>query len=361
MAAVVRRARQHGDRLRAPGRAREGARKRSEPRRCARPLRRHRRRRPRQGGRDRPGMPRTPSRSRGRGRRGCRVMSDAEPTLRERTASMSPQGKSAVRIDGRSMAFVSKGTGDPIVLLHGNPTSSYVWRHVIDEVAAHGRCFAPDLLGMGDSEKLADSGPTSCTLVRHPDAVRGIAYLEGIVAPMTWADLPPLAVELFKALRSPAGEQMILEQNMFIEALLPSGVSKVLEPDVLDEYRRPYLQEGESRRPTLSWARQIPLDGEPAEVDRIVRQYSSWMARNDIPKLFINGDPGMVLVGRARDLCRTWPNQTEVTVPGLHFLQEDSGQKIGHAIGEWLRTIVGALNGNRADALSVAISRPRSQ
>src|SRR6516164_1451988 len=218
MAAVVRRARQHGDRLRAPGRAREGARKRSEPRRCARPLRRHRRRRPRQGGRDRPGMPRTPSRSRGRGRRGCRVMSDAEPTLRERTASMSANSKSAVRIDGRSMAFVSKGTGDPIVFLHGNPTSSYVWRDVIDEVAAHGRCLAPDLLGMGDSQKLADSGPTSYTLVqhrnaldawfdavgatervtlvghdwgsalgfdwahRHPDAVRGIAYLEAIVA-----------------------------------------------------------------------------------------------------------------------------------------------------------------------------------
>jgi haloalkane dehalogenase len=262
------------------------------------------------------------------------------------------------------------------VLLHGNPTSSYVWRHVIDEVAAHGRCLAPDLLGMGDSEKLADSGPTSYTFeqhrdaldawldavgatervtlvghdwgsalgfdwaYRHPNAVRGIAYLEAIVAPVTWADLPPPAAELLKALRSPAGEQMILEQNMFIEALLPSGVSKVLEPDVLDEYRRPYLQEGESRRPTLSWARQIPIDGEPAEVDRIVREYSSWMARNDIPKLFINGDPGMVLVGRARDFCRTWPNQTELTVPGLHFLQEDSGQKIGHAIAEWLGTIV---------------------
>jgi len=261
------------------------------------------------------------------------------------------------------------------VLLHGNPTSSYVWRHVIDEVAAHGRCLAPDLLGMGDSEKLVDSGPTSYTLVqhrnaldawfdavgatervtlvghdwgsalgfdwafRHPDAVRGIAYLEAIVAPMTWADMPPPAAELFQALRSPAGEQMILEQNLFIEALLPSGVLTPLEADVLDEYRRPYLQEGESRRPTLSWARQIPIDGEPEEVDQIVREYSSWMARNDIPKLFIDGDPGMALVGRARDFCRTWPNQTEVTVPGLHFLQEDSGQKIGHAISEWMRTI----------------------
>ena len=302
-------------------------------------------------------------------------MSDAEPTLRERTASMSANSKSAVRIDGRSMAFVSKGTGDPIVLLHGNPTSSYVWRDVIDEVAAHGRCLAPDLLGMGDSQKLADSGPTSYTLVqhrnaldawfdavratervtlvghdwgsalgfdwahRHPDAVRGIAYLEAIVAPMTWADMPSPAAELFKALRSQAGEQMILEQNTFIEALLPSGVLTPLEADVLDEYRRPYLQEGESRRPTLSWAREIPIDGEPPEVDRIVREYSSWMARNDIPKLFIDGDPGMALVGRARDFCRTWPNQTEVTVPGLHFLQEDSGQKIGHAISEWMRTI----------------------
>ena len=288
---------------------------------------------------------------------------------------MTETRKSSVNIGGLSMAFVTAGTGDPIVFLHGNPTSSYLWRHVMPSAAGIGRCMAPDLIGMGDSDKLPHGGPKSYTFAahrrildawfeavgatervtlvvhdwgsalgfdwarRHPHAVRGIAYMEALVGPVTWADLPGPAVEVFKALRSPAGEPMILAGNMFVEALLPAGVLTPLSPDVLAEYRRPFAQEGESRRPTLTWPRQIPIDGEPADVDLVVREYSRWMARNDIPKLFVNADPGMILVGRQRDFCRTWRNQTEVTVPGLHFVQEDSGPKIGEALAGWLVTI----------------------
>jgi len=290
---------------------------------------------------------------------------------------MTEDHKSSVTVDGLSMAFTSTGAGDPIVFLHGNPTSSYLWRHVIPPIAGLGRCIAPDLIGMGDSDKLASIGPGSYTFAqhrrfldgwldavgatervtlvlhdwgsglgfdwayRHPRAVRAIAYMEAIVQPITWADLPEPAVHVFKALRSAAGEQMILEQNMFVEALLPAGVLTPLSSDVLEEYRRPFAQKGEGRRPTLTWPRQIPIDGEPADVDRVVRDYSGWMARNDIPKLFVNADPGMVLVGGPRDFCRTWRNQTELTVPGLHFIQEDSGPMIGQALGEWLATIPG--------------------
>jgi haloalkane dehalogenase len=291
---------------------------------------------------------------------------------------MTPIAKSFVKVDGTPIAFTSAGAGDPIVLIHGNPTSSYLWRDITPHLSHLGRCLAPDLLGMGDSGKLADSGPTSYTFsqhsyvldrilsevgacervtlvlhdwgsalgfdwaYRHPGAVRAIVYMEAIVAPLTWADLPEAAVEMFKALRSPAGEAMILDENMFVEGLLPAGVLTPLAPETLAEYRRPFTSAGESRRPTLTWPRQIPIDGEPADVDHAVANYSEWMARNDIPKLFVNADPGMVLVGRSRNFCRSWPNQTEVTVPGLHFIQEDSGPRIGEAVAKWLTRVGGS-------------------
>lgn len=286
---------------------------------------------------------------------------------------MAKIAKQHATVNGAQMAYIDTGTGDPIVFLHGNPTSSYLWRHVIAEVSAHGRCLAPDLIGMGDSDKLANSGPGSYTFAehreyldawfdavgirenvtlvghdwgsalafdwarRHPAAVQGIAYMEAIVQPGRWADLPPEAAELFAGLRSPAGEQMILEQNLFVEAILPAGVLHPLSEETLAEYRRPFNMPGEGRRPTLTWARQIPLDGDPADVAAVVQDYSAWLARSPIPKLFINADPGQVLTGPAREFCRTWPNQTEVTVPGRHFIQEDSGQQIGQAIAPWQR------------------------
>ena len=285
---------------------------------------------------------------------------------------MKATQKNFVQVHGRRLAYVEAGSGDPIVFLHGNPTSSFVWRDVIPAVTHLGRCLAPDLLGMGDSDKLPGSGPGSytfedhrhyldgwftavgatdhLTLVlhdwgsalgfdwahRHPAAIHAIAYMEAIVRPISWDDLPDGAAGLFRALRSPAGEQMILRDNFFVENLLPSGVQRALAPGVLAEYQRPFAQPGEGRRPTLTWPRQIPIDGEPATVAEIVTGYGNWMTANTIPKLFINARPGASLVGAPREFCRTWPNQREITVPGIHLLQEDSAPQIGHALAEWI-------------------------
>lgn len=269
------------------------------------------------------------------------------------------------------MAYVEAGEGDPIVLMHGNPTSSYLWRNVIPPLTGLGRCIAPDLIGMGDSEKVG-SGPRSyryidhrtfvdaflevvgvsenVTLVghdwggalafdwanRHRQAVKGIAYMETIVMPVSWEDWPEAARKIFQAMRSGAGEEIVLQKNVFVERILPASVLDPLDEATMAEYRRPYLVAGESRRPTLTWPREIPIDGEPEAVAAIVDEYGRWLAHSDIPKLFINADPGSILVGRQREFCRSWPNQTEVTVRGLHFIQEDSGAEIGEAIAGWL-------------------------
>jgi len=283
--------------------------------------------------------------------------------------------KRRVEIDGVSMAYVEEGSGDPIVLLHGNPTSSYLWRNVIPHLAPLGRCVAPDLLGMGDSGRLPDSGPgryrfvdhrrhldgllgalgvdRAATFVvhdwgsalgfdwanRHRDAVAGLAYMEAIVRPVTWAEWPDEARRVFQGFRSEAGESMVLERNVFVENVLPGSVLRRLSDDEMAEYRRPYVEPGESRRPTLTWPREIPIDGEPPDVTEIVRSYSEWLSASPVPKLFVNADPGAILRGVQRDFCRTWPNQTEVTVRGSHFVQEDSPDEIGRAVAGWLRGI----------------------
>ena len=276
---------------------------------------------------------------------------------------------------GSRMAYVEVGSGDPIVFLHGNPTSSYLWRNVIPHCEGLGRCIAPDLIGMGDSAKLSPSGPDRyrfvehrryldallesldvrerVTLVihdwgsalgfdwanRHRAAVRGIAYMEGIVMPVTWADWPKAATPVFKGFRSPAGEQMVLEQNVFIEQVLPTSILRTLSDEEMAAYRRPFAEPGEGRRPTLTWPRQIPIEGEPAEVVEIVRAYGEWLRTSPVPKLFINADPGAILRGAPRDFCRTWPNQTETTVKGIHFIQEDSPDEIGAALAGWIPTL----------------------
>ena len=279
--------------------------------------------------------------------------------------------KQFIDVQGKSMAYVEMGKGDPIVFQHGNPTSSYLWRNIMPHLADQGRCIAVDLIGMGDSDKLDNPGPDSyryvehreylfaawqalgvsdrVTLVihdwgsalgfdwaqQHPDAVLGIAYMEAIVRPVTWDEWPEAARAVFQGFRSAAGEAMVLDKNMFVERVLPGSVLRDMTEDEMNVYRRPFLKPGEDRRPTLTWPRQIPIEGEPQDVHDIVAGYSDWIYSSNIPKLFINAEPGAILVGPQREFCRAWKNQQEVTVKGNHFLQEDSPDEIGKAIAEW--------------------------
>ncbi|MFC3105234.1 haloalkane dehalogenase [Salinisphaera aquimarina] len=284
------------------------------------------------------------------------------------TTSDRPE-KRTIDVHGRRMAYVEMGQGDPIVFLHGNPTSSYLWRHVMPHLAQHGRCIAPDLIGMGDSEPSGSTGRDAYTFAEHRnyldalleqlgvdnnvvlvvhdwgsglgfdwanrnrDKIQGIAYMEAIVAPVTWADWPDNARGIFQAMRSDAGEELVLEKNIFVERILPGSILRDLSEDEMNEYRRPFADSGERRRPTLTWPREIPIDGEPANVHEIVTQYGRWLAEDaSLPKLFINADPGSILIGAQREICRGWPNQEEVTVSGVHFIQEDSPHEIGDAI-----------------------------
>ena len=287
-----------------------------------------------------------------------------------------PYEKKYQDVNGKKIAYVEVGEGDPIILLHGNPTSSYLWRNVIPELEGKGRIIAPDLIGQGDSDKLpAEDGPDrynfltaynylaglldaigateKVTLVihdwgsalgfywaqQHPNALRGIAYMEGIVCPVTWDDWPESARGIFRGFRSDKGEELILQRNMFIEAVLPSSVIRGLGEEEMAHYRKPF-DTPDNRQPTLNWPRQIPINGEPPEMVALVESYGQWMANNDkLPKLFVNAEPGSILTGKARDFCRSWPNQTEVTVKGTHFIQEDSPEEIGQAVANWLSTI----------------------
>ena len=267
------------------------------------------------------------------------------------------------------MVYIDTGTGDPVVFLHGNPTSSYLWRNIIPYVEGLGRCLAPDFVGMGDSGKnpagsyrFVDHAryldawfdtleiTEKVTLVmhdwgsalgfywahRHPGRVKGIAYMEALVRPLTWAEYNDTSRALFQAIRSPAGERIILEKNVFVERILPGSVLRGLTEEEMAVYRRPYLEPGESRRPTLNWPREIPIEGEPADVVEIVDRYAKWLATSPVPKFFINADPGAILIGAQREFCRSWPNQQEVTVKGSHFVQEDSPVEIGQAIASFV-------------------------
>jgi haloalkane dehalogenase len=285
-----------------------------------------------------------------------------------------PLAKSYVDVLGTRMAYHARGEGAPVLLLHGNPTSSYLWRDVLPELKGRGRLIAPDLIGMGDSAKLPNPGndtyrfTTHCDYLgafidavvgdteslvlvvhdwgsalgfdwanRHRDRVRGVAYMEAIVRPIvSWDEWSAAATPIFQGFRSDKGEQMILERNMFVERVLPGSVLRKLTEAEMAEYRRPFLGPGD-RWPTLTWPRQIPIAGEPADVARIAADYSSWMAENDIPKLFVNAEPGAILIGAPREFCRSWKNQVEVTVPGSHFIQEDSGPAIGRAVAGWMK------------------------
>ncbi len=284
---------------------------------------------------------------------------------------MLKMSKKFMQVASRRVAYVDEGAGAPIVFLHGNPTSSFLWRNIVAPLSVRYRCIAPDLIGMGDSEKLPSAGDSAYSFVeqqryldgflealrldepallvvhdwgsalgfdwtrRHPERVRGLAYMEAIVGVRDWQSMPLPAQEIFQALRSPAGEDLILEQNAFVERLLPSSILRALSPEEHAEYRRPFAAPGEGRRPTLAWPRQLPISGEPAEICALVERYAAFLAQSQLPKLFINVEPGRLLVGNLRDRCRRWPNQHEVTVRGLHYVQEDSPLEIAAALADF--------------------------
>jgi len=283
--------------------------------------------------------------------------------------------KKKISIDGKEIAYHQQGSGEPIVFLHGNPTSSYLWRNITPYLHDQASCISMDLIGMGDSDKLDNPDTNSyrfeehfyyvekaikaltnnekITLVvhdwgsalgfhwsyKHPELIKGIAYMEAIAKEMTWDDWDKNAKSIFQGFRSDAGEDLVLEKNYFIEKVLPGSIIRTLDADEMNEYRRPFLSSGEDRRPTLSWPREIPIEGQPRNVCQIVNEYAEWMKTNNIPKLFINAEPGAITTGKIRDFCRSWKNQTEVTVKGIHFIQEDSPDEIGKALSKWYKEL----------------------
>ena len=273
-----------------------------------------------------------------------------------------------ITVKGLKMAYQEEGEGAPIVFLHGNPTSSYLWRNVVPHLKGLGRCLVPDLIGMGESDPLPESGPVSYRFtehagfleellqklevhkdailvghdwggallfhwaMQHEDSVQGIVYMETIVSPVSWRDWPEDAKGIFQGMRSEAGEKIVLQKNLFVEGILPNSVLRKLTEEEMNVYRKPFLEEGERRRPMLTWPREIPIEGEPEDVCSIVTAYGKWLQDCEIPKLFINAEPGSILTGRQRQFCRRFRKQHEVTVKGSHFIQEDSPDEIGTAI-----------------------------
>jgi haloalkane dehalogenase len=283
--------------------------------------------------------------------------------------------KKFLEIEGRRMAYIDEGEGAPIVFAHGNPTSSYLWRNVMPACRGLGRLIACDMIGMGDSAKLPDSGPDRYTYAeqrrflfalweklgldkdvvfvvhdaggilgfdwtrQHPERVQGIAYMEAPVQAMTWADWPEDVGSLVQRCRSSEGETLVLEKNVIVENVLPGAMLRQLSEGEMAAYRAPFANAGEDRRSILTWLRQIPVEGEPPEAVQVANDCGRWLSESRIPKLFVSAEPGAVLTGRHREFCRTWPNQTEVTVKGIHFIQEDSPKQIGQALASFVRSL----------------------
>ncbi len=286
-------------------------------------------------------------------------------------AANDPYERHTLAVLDSEMAYIDTGSGDAIIFLHGNPTSSYLWRNIIPAVEGVARCLAPDFIGMGQSGKSGDgsyrfkdhrryldawldavdpgdritfvihdwgSALGADWAMRHPDRVKGIAYMEALFQPRTWEQWPEIARRVFQGFRSPAGEEMVLEKNIFVERVL-HATGGGLSDEVMEVYRRPYLEPGESRRPTLTWPREIPIDGEPADMVTLIADVGQWMATNDLPKLFIHADPGAILQGAQLDFCRTFANQREVDVEGTHFIQEEQPAAISAALADWYATL----------------------
>lgn len=287
-----------------------------------------------------------------------------EPTI----SNTDTLPRKSVRALDTEISYIDTGAGDPVVFLHGNPTSSFLWRNIIPWLSKHRRCLAPDLAGMGQSGKSPDKRyqftdhvayldawfeavglKKNIVLVlhdwgsalgfhrafRHPEQIQGIAYMEAIVQPRRWEDFPPGRDTIFRALLSDKGEEMIMKNNFFIETVLPKSIIRKLDDAEMEAYRAPFREEAD-RLPTLIFPRSLPIDGAPADIAAIVEAYGQWMAKNDLPKLLISATPGALLVGRALEFCRTWQNQQEVTVAGIHYVQEDSPAAIGEAVSNFV-------------------------
>ena len=278
-----------------------------------------------------------------------------------------------INILDSEMAYIDEGEGDPVVFLHGNPTSSYLWRNIMPYAEGLGRILAPDLIGMGQSGKnpagsyrfvdhykylsawmdAMNLGSNVVLVIHdwgsglgfhwaneHRDQIQGIVYMEAIVRPMSLSEWPEQAAGIFQGMRSPKGEELILERNFFVERILPSSIIRKLTDKEMNVYRAPFLEPGESRRPTLTWPRQIPFDGEPADVHEIVSNYYNWLqSAESPPKLYINAEPGIILTGQVRKDAQALPNQEEITVKGLHFVQEDSPDEIGKATAQFVKKL----------------------
>jgi len=284
-------------------------------------------------------------------------------------------------MNGWKMAYIDTGEGRPVVFLHGNPTSSYIWRNIIPHVETVARCIAPDLIGMGESDKLPSSDDeayryivhrdyldrlleqldleTGVVLVgqdwgsvlafdwarRHADRVAGVVHFEALVTPFDWAEFPEApgtegsARAWFKALRSEEGERMLLQDNLFVERRIPERTLRNITEAEMAVYRSPYRNPGEDRRATLTWARQIPISGDPADVHEIVAANAAWLQETEVPKVFIRAEPGGLVQGERIIFCRSLPNTREVVVPGIHYVQEDSPHQIGAAIADLIRRL----------------------
>ena len=287
-------------------------------------------------------------------------------------SAANPYPEKRIAVLDSEIAYLEAGEGAPIVLLHGNLSRSYLWRNVIPHLEGRGRCLAPGPIGMGNSRKMPSGTNRFSEHIRHfdawfealgltenlilvvydwgaaigfnracryPDQIKGIAYREAMVCPRFWADMPDERVKTFKTLRSAEGERMVREENFFVEKMLfERGVAREFTEEEENVYRAPFA-DSESRMITLQWAREIPFEGEPADNYAIVKRYSDFLSQSPIPKLFVNAEFGHALAGVAREFCRAWPNQTEITVPARHYLQEDCPAEIGAAVSAFIKRI----------------------
>ena len=283
--------------------------------------------------------------------------------------------KKYIDVKGKKLAYIDQGKGDAIVFIHGNPASSYLWRNIAPNFIKSHRTIVPDLIGMGDSEKLGgvDNPEYSFNghynfldefLIKlnlgekinlvihdwgcglglkfarlHPEIISSITFMEGITVPLKWEQWPEAGTKIFKLFRSEVGEELILDKNIFVERILFADPITPMSDKTKEEYLRPFLNPGEDRRPTLTFPRNIPLDGEPNDTYVEINKNAEFHKNSNIPKLFINADPGFLLVGSQRDEVRNWNNLKEVTVKGNHFIQEDSPDEITAHIKDFINNL----------------------